>query len=96
MFYNVFHLFWPPVKLWLILGANQVKSNRFLQKHYTIYFRMTRHGEHPSLKSYLLSNFQCQEKKTGLTEDSSGTDIHRQLLRRFAKFMQLFNDQSIH
>lgn len=88
--------------------ANQVKSNRVLQKHYTIYFRMTRHGEHPSLEHYLLSNFQCQEKKIGITEDVSGTAIHRQLLRRFAKFMQLFNvtvpqstawkadDQSIH
>lgn len=72
------------------VSANQVKSNRVLQKHYVIHFRMTRHGEHLSINSYLLSNFQCQKKKIGITEDASGTAILGQFLGGCAKFVQLF------
>lgn len=90
MFYNVFHLFWPPKKLWLMLVPTKLKATEFLQKHCVIHFRMARHGEHLSINSYLSSNFQCQIKKIGITEDASDTALLGTSLGGFANFMQLF------
>lgn len=85
------------------VSANQFKSNRVLHKHYVIHFRMTGHGKHLSINSYLLINFQCQKKKIGTIEDASDTAILGPFLGVFAKFMQLFSviigkqlDQCIH
>jgi len=53
------------------VSANQVKGNGVLQKLYV----MTRGGEHLSINSSLMSNFQYQIKKRGIAEDASGTAI---------------------
>lgn len=71
------------------VSANQVKSNRVHQKHYVTYCTVTRHREHLSINTYLLSKLQCQKKKTGITESASGAAILEQFLGGFAKLALL-------